>query len=89
MTELLLVGFVTGSDQEHDVGGVEAPSTSPSFGEHHAQIRILILGKVEQRARRCREDQIEDRLSVPPRERPELVWQREHHVEVVVREQLR
>ncbi len=31
MTELLWVGFVTGSDPEHDVGGVEAPSTSPDF----------------------------------------------------------
>src|SRR4051812_41452807 len=41
MSKLLWVGFVTGSDREHDVGGVEAPSTSPNFGGHHAQIRIV------------------------------------------------
>ena len=41
MSKLLWIGFVTGSDPEHDVGGVEAPPTSPIFGEHHAQIRIV------------------------------------------------
>ncbi len=41
MREVLWIGFVTGSDPEHDVGGVRAPSTSPIFGEHRAQIRIV------------------------------------------------
>ncbi|HJT92001.1 MAG TPA: hypothetical protein VJ777_08665, partial [Mycobacterium sp.] len=38
---MLRVGFVTGSDQEHDVGGVGAPPASPTFGERHAQLRRI------------------------------------------------
>jgi HNH endonuclease len=35
---VLRVGFVTGSDREHDVDGVGAPSTSPILGEPYAQL---------------------------------------------------
>ena len=35
---MLRVGFVTGSDREHDVDGVDAPSTSPILGEPYAQL---------------------------------------------------
>jgi hypothetical protein len=36
---VLRVDFFTVADREHDVGGVTAPSASPIFGEHRAQLR--------------------------------------------------
>ena len=41
MSEVRWIGFVTGSDPEHDVGGVRSTVDVTFFGEHCAQIRIV------------------------------------------------
>ena len=41
MSEVRWIGFVTGSDPEHDVGGVRSTVDVTFFGEHCAQLRIV------------------------------------------------
>jgi len=41
MSEVRWIGFVTGSDPEHDVGGVGSTVDVTYFGEQCAQIRIV------------------------------------------------
>jgi hypothetical protein len=52
----------------------------------HAELgteALLVVAELEQRAGRCREQEVEDRLPVLERERCDLVGQGEHDVEVV------